>query len=59
MLKNRPFEKLYKDDHDKWLQKLAYHQHRAVECLHKLEKIYYGRKDEKNTNSNLAMPNKL
>ena len=43
-LTQKPFKKLYANENDKWIQKLGYHLHRAVEAFHHLEKEYY--KDE-------------
>ena len=39
-LKHRPFQTLYKNEQDKWIEKSLYHSHRLTECLHKLKKLY-------------------
>lgn len=53
-LKYRPFKKLYRDEIDKYVEKILYHNHRAIECANKIRQIY----EAVNTNNNSPSDNK-
>jgi len=55
MLTYKPFNKVYKDDKDKYIQKLSYHLFRAAELARKIEKEYLNEKN--NTNAPVTVIN--